>query len=218
MVSYHGLPGSSKPLGRELLEAVIFSVLIFLLGQTLIQQRRVLGHSMDPNLQTGEYLLIDRASYFQLDPLFLAGQSVQPAGTQAPHFLLGGPHRGDIVVLRSPVEPAEYIKRVIGLPGEQVEIRAGDGVYINGHRLLEPYIKEAPGYSWPAGGVANVVPAGEVFVLGDNRNNSSDSHIWGFLDERSIVGRAWISYWPREVLGFFEQPTYAGLEPAPAPR
>ncbi len=215
-VAYYGGRGG-KSVARELLEAVVLSLLLFLVAQTLVQQRRVLGHSMDPNLQTGEYLLIDRASYFQIDPHFLGGSADVPvaAQTQAPHFLLGGPHRGDIVVLNSPVETAEYIKRVIGLPGETVEVRAGDGVYVNGHRLAEPYIKEAPTYQWPAGGVANVVPAGHVFVLGDNRNNSSDSHIWGFLDERSIVGRAWISYWPREVLGIFEQPSYAGVESAP---
>lgn len=209
----YGRLGGSKSVARELVEAVVLSLLLFLVAQTLVQQRRVLGHSMDPNLQTGEYLLIDRASYFQLDGQFLGGSSgtTATAQPQAPHFLLGGPHRGDIVVLNSPVEAAEYIKRVIGLPGETVEVRAGDGVYINGHRLAEPYIKEAPGYQWPANGVANVVPSGHVFVLGDNRNNSSDSHIWGFLDERSIVGRAWISYWPREVLGIFAQPSYADV-------
>ncbi len=217
-MAHYGSLGGSKSVARELLEAVVLSLLLFLVAQTLVQQRRVLGHSMDPNLQTGEYLLIDRASYFQLDSPFLGGSGDAPtvAQPQAPHFLLGGPHRGDIVVLNSPVEPAEYIKRVIGLPGETVEVRAGDGVYINGQRLAEPYLKEAATYQWPANGVANVVPAGEVFVLGDNRNNSSDSHIWGFLAERSIVGRAWISYWPREVLGIFEQPSYAGLGIAPA--
>jgi len=219
LVAPYGGLGGSKSVARELGEAVILSLLLFLVAQALVQQRRVLGHSMDPNLQTGEYLLIDRASYFQVDPHLLGGSSATApaAQTQTPHFLLGGPHRGDIVVLNSPVEPAEYIKRVIGLPGETVEVRAGDGVYINGRRLTEPYIKEAPTYRWPAGGVANVVPAGHVFVLGDNRNNSSDSHIWGFLSERSIVGRAWISYWPREVLGIFEQPSYADLGTAPSP-
>ena len=107
--------------------------------------------------------------------------------------------------------------------GETVEIKANDGVYINGIKLTEPYIKDVPQYSWPTNGQSGVVPPGHVFVLGDNRNNSSDSHAWGFLDLHSVVGRALVSYWPQDLWGILPQPTYA-IEsprvttlPAPSP-
>ncbi|MEN9279418.1 MAG: signal peptidase I, partial [Gloeomargarita sp. DG_1_4_bins_134] len=97
------------------------------------------------------------------------------------------------------------IKRVVALPGETVEVRDGQ-VWVNGVPLPEPYRAEAADYAWgPA-----VVPAGCVFVLGDNRNASNDSHVWGFLDERLILGRAWMRFWPWPVQ------IYAGIPPGEA--
>jgi signal peptidase I len=202
-----------KSIAHELIEAVVLSLLIFLLVQSVVQNRKVVGHSMDPTLHDEEHLLIDRASYFRYDTNFfprLLGTSGLPDNEQ---YLLNGPQRGDIIVFRPPVDEQDYIKRVIAVAGERVEVRAYDGVYVNGHKLDEPYIKDTPDYNWPAPGQSGVVPAGHVFVLGDNRRNSSDSHAWGFLDDNSIVGKAWISYWPREVFGFLPHPTYAGSDP-----
>jgi len=202
-----------KSIAHELIEAVVLSLLIFLLVQSVVQNRKVVGHSMDPTLHDEEHLLIDRASYFRYDTNFFArllGQADLPDNQE---YLLNGPQRGDIIVFRPPVDEQDYIKRVIGVPGECVEVRAYDGVYIDGHKLQEPYIKDTPDYAWPEPGKSCVVPADHVFVLGDNRRNSSDSHAWGFLEDGSIVGKAWLSYWPREVFGFLPHPTYASVEP-----
>jgi signal peptidase I len=190
-----------KSIAREIIEAVVLSLMIFLLVQSVVQNRQVLGHSMDPTLADQERLFIDRASYFHL-------------GSTYP---LGGPLRGDIVVFRPPVqgETEDYIKRVIAVPGEAVQVKAYDGVYVNGHKLDEPYIKDAPDYNWPETGGAEVVPPGHLFVLGDNRRNSSDSHVWGFLETDRVVGKAWLSYWPSDLLGFLPHPTYANVAQPP---
>ncbi|HUS15408.1 MAG TPA: signal peptidase I [Chloroflexia bacterium] len=207
-----------KSIARELIEAVVLSLLIFLLVQSVIQNRKVVGSSMEPTLHSDEHLLIDRASYFQYDTNFLPRMLGQETAPVHEAYLLAGPTRGDIVVFRPPIENEDYIKRVIAIPGETVEVKAYDGVYINGRKLDEPYIKDIPDYNWPQSGQAEKVPAGHVFVLGDNRRNSSDSHVWGFLEETSIVGRAWVAYWPREVWGVLPHPSYARLtDPAPAP-
>jgi signal peptidase I len=210
-VSVREVSYGNKSIGHELIEAVLLSLVIFLFVQSLVQNRKVVGESMEPSLHNDEHLLIDRATYFQYDANALPrllGQSGAPTHEE---FLLGGPHRGDVVVFRPPVGNEDYIKRVIGLPGEQVQVKAYDGVYVNGRKLNEPYVKDTADYSWPPPGQSGIVPAGHIFVLGDNRRNSSDSHAWGFLALDSVIGRAWVSYWPREVWGFLSQPTYAGL-------
>jgi len=219
-VSVRGVHYGGKSIAHELIEAVVLSLFIFLMVQSLVQNREVLGQSMEPSLKDHERLFIDRASYFRVDTNFLPrllGQANLPATDR---YLLAGPQRGDIIVFKPPVpsETDDYIKRVIAVAGERVEVRAYDGVYVDGHKLQEPYIKDVPDYDWPVAGQDNLVPADHVFVLGDNRRNSSDSHIWGFLDVGSIVGRAWISYWPRELLGILPPPVYADLASPPAGR
>ncbi len=217
-VSVHGVAYGGRSIAHELIEAVVLSLVIFLLVQSAVQNREVLGQSMEPTLQNGERLFIDRVSYAQVDSNAMArllGESALPVQD---HYLLGGPQRGDIVVFRPPVpaEKDDYIKRIIAVAGETVEVRAYDGVYVNGHRLDEPYIKATPDYNWPAPGQSGKVPPGNVFVLGDNRRNSSNSHIWGFLNTSSIVGRAWISYWPQQDFGLLPHPAYADVD-SPAP-
>jgi signal peptidase I len=170
---------------REILETVVLAVVLFLVINLISARVRVEGFSMVPTLDNGEYVLISRVSY-----------------------LTGNYQRGDIIVFRPPMYPdipfwqrlvglpgfddqyEDYIKRIIGLPGEMVKIDNGK-VYINGVQLVEPYIQAPPDYSndW-------TVPAGELFVLGDNRNNSADSHAWGFLPEKNILGKALVVYWP----------------------
>ena len=170
---------------REILETVGLAVILFL-GINLISARvRVEGFSMLPTLENGEYVLISRLSY-----------------------RLGDFQRGDIIVFRPPMYPdapflqrlfglpgfddnyEDYIKRIVGLPGETVRIASGT-VYINGVQLVEPYIVVPSDYSneW-------TVPEGQLFVLGDNRNNSADSHAWGFLPERNVLGKALVIYSP----------------------
>ena len=170
---------------REILETVGLAVILFLVINVISARVRVEGYSMLPTLDNGEYVLISRLSY-----------------------KLGSYQRGDIIVFRPPMYPdapfwerlfglpgfdneyEDYIKRIIGLPGETVKIDNGT-VYINDVPLTEPYIASPPDYSdeW-------TVPEGQLFVLGDNRNNSADSHAWGFLPDENILGKALVVYWP----------------------
>ena len=170
---------------REVLETVGLAVLLFLIINIISARVRIDGYSMQPTLTDGEFVLVSRLTSF-----------------------LGDYQRGDIIVFRPPMYPEQgffrrllglpnisdyyedYIKRVIGLPGETVTIANGT-VSINGVPLQESYIAAPPDYSgeW-------TVPAGDLFVLGDNRNNSEDSHRWGFLPIRNVLGKALLVYWP----------------------
>lgn len=148
----------------------LIAVLVVFFGlQATIQSSVVLGTSMEPNFETGQRLIVNKIIY-KFDEL----------------------KRGDVVVLRPPSDTnAEYLKRVVGLPGESVEIKNGL-VYIDGEPLSEPYILDSPNYTMKK----LEVPQGYCFVLGDNRNNSNDSHIWGPLPQGNIIGKVWLSVWP----------------------
>jgi signal peptidase I len=152
---------------REIIETLLLTFFIFWMVNAVVGRYRIDGNSMNPTLLNGEYLLISNFAY-QLDE----------------------PERGDIIVFRHPRSELNLIKRVIGLPGDTIDIQNGQ-VSVNGVAVDEPYIQAPPTYnsSW-------VVPADEYFVLGDNRNNSSDSHAWGFLPNDHILGKAMLVYWP----------------------
>lgn len=152
---------------REIIETLLLTFFIFWLVHSLVGRYRIDGSSMNPTLLDGEYLIINNVTY-----------------------LLDDPARGEIVVFQHPRNELNLIKRVIGLPGDQVKIENGT-IWVNGEALDEPYIADAPNYSgdWQ-------VPEGTLFVLGDNRNNSSDSHSWGFLPQENILGKALYVYWP----------------------
>lgn len=170
---------------REVLETLGLAVVLFVVINLISARVRVEGYSMRPTLDNGQYVLVSRLSY-----------------------RLGDFQRGDIIVFRPPMYPEEtffrhlfglpslddnyedYIKRIIGLPGETVKIEDGV-VKINDVPLAEPYIDAPPGY-----GGEWTVPEGQLFVLGDNRNNSADSHQWGFLPEENVLGKALVIYWP----------------------
>jgi signal peptidase I len=171
---------------RDLIETVLFTLLIyFLVRFFLFENYRVVGHSMDPTLSHEQFLVVNKLSY-----------------------RIGEPQRGDIVVFEDPHDPTrKLIKRVIGLPGEVVEIQHG-AVFINGQKLHEPYIDD-PGYYSVA---AYTLSEGQYYVLGDNRNNSSDSHSWGALNGDAIVGKAWLSYWPPQLWGIVPQEAYGSLQ------
>lgn len=158
---------------REFVETVAFTLLIyFLVRHFLFENYKVVGHSMDLTLHDNQYLVVNKLGY-----------------------RLHVPQRGDIIVFRDPRNPdRKLIKRVVGLPGENLEIKQGQ-VFVNQEQLDELYV-QAPGhYSVPP----SLIPDGHYYVLGDNRNNSSDSHNWGTLPGDEIVGKAWISYWPPEL-------------------
>jgi len=160
---------SVKTVVKEVIETVVLTLVIFFLIQTVVRNFRVVGTSMEPNLHNGQYLIIDKLSY-----------------------RFGKPQQGDVVVFEPPNRPGEdYVKRVIGLPGDLVEIRPGE-VLVNGVPLVEPWVVR-PGSYYMA--PVRVGPD-EYFVLGDNRNSSSDSHSWGDVPAGNIVGRALVCYWP----------------------
>lgn len=161
---------------REVLETVLPALLIALLINIFIgQATRVEGQSMEPSLYTNQRLVVEKVSY-----------------------RLHGPDRFDVVVLRAPNQGSDpLIKRVIGLPGETVEIHDGH-VYINGELLKEDYISQE---TRPGREPKVLVPPLHVFVLGDNRNHSNDSRSFGPVPIEDIVGRAWLSYWPTDMIG-----------------
>jgi signal peptidase I len=177
-------PSEWKRAALDILETLILAVVLYVGINAVTARVRVDGFSMNPSLANGEYILINKLAY-----------------------KLGEPARGDIVVFEFPEDPEQdLIKRVIGLPGETVTIQDGQ-VSINGVLLEEPYIAAPPFYSntW-------VVEAGHLFVLGDNRNESKDSHEWGLLPMENIIGKAVLIYWPPpkwEVIDHLEQASAA---------
>ena len=196
---------------REMLETLLFTLLIFFLVRSVIQNFRVEGSSMETNLHTGQYIIVNRIEYLHVDLNLL--RRLLPGNQDLPQqlaYLFHLPRRGDIVVFEYPRDTSrDFIKRVIGLPGETVEIRNSQ-VHINGSPLDEPYLAEAARTQMSSMAPV-VVPLDAVFVMGDNRGNSSDSRSWGALPLDKIVGRAWFIYWPREYWGGIPrgQPTLA---------
>ncbi len=186
-----------KSLFYEIVEVVVVAaILAVIIKSFLIQAFVIPSGSMIPTLLIEDRLLVSKISFL-----------VQP------------PHRGDIIVFKPPAsahippessitnalrglvglpqEPPAFIKRLIGLPGDEVRVHNGK-VYINGNPLEEPYIAEAPDYE-----MAPVkVPTDSYFMMGDNRNNSADSHIWGFLPKKNIIGKALFRFWPLDRMGF----------------
>ena len=174
---------------RDTAEAVIISVLVFVLLQVSTQSYAVEGHSMSPTLTPGSRFLVNKFVYARVD-----GAPFSQDG-----YIFGGPRRGDVIVFSPPIgAETEFVKRVIGLPGDIVDIVDGE-VYVNG--VLSTFDDEHT--SAYAGDYPLTVPEDSYFVLGDNRNVSSDSRQWGLVDADDIVGRAWFSYWPPETLRLF---------------
>ena len=152
----------------DLLETVGLALILFVVINSVSARVRVDGYSMLPTLHDGEFVLVNKLAY-----------------------RMGNPSRGDIIVFRSTTEAnLDLIKRIIGVPGDRIVV-AGGHVSVNGQPLDETYINASPNYSgeWR-------VPDGKLFVLGDNRNDSSDSHMWGYLPEPNIIGKALLIYWP----------------------
>jgi signal peptidase I len=182
---------------REIVETALIAILIFVGVRTLVLNFRVDGSSMLPSLVNGEMLLVNRNSYESYDLYTLVDWLPGVEHADAKEFTpFDGPHRGDVVVFNPPVTSDKpYIKRVIGLPGDTVEIKDG-GVWVNGVELDESYLHGDTTDCQPRACDPVVVPEGSVFVLGDNRAHSSDSRYFGPVKISSIVGKAWITYWP----------------------
>jgi signal peptidase I len=186
-------PPPTKSFWREVLETVLLTIMIFFLVKGVVANFRILGTSMEPNFHTDQLVLVNKAAYFHLDvnDWLKLIPGVHPDG-QNVVWLFGGPHRGDVVIFEPPdVVNEDYIKRVIGLPGDKVEVKSGK-VYVNDKPIDEPYIREAPFSPYNA----TVVPPNHLFVMGDNRNASRDSRSFGMLSVDLIVGKALMVYWP----------------------
>jgi signal peptidase I len=181
---------------REIVETLLLAALIFFLVRLVVLNFRVDGESMVPNLADGQMLLVNRNAY----------QSFAIGGNE--YYPFDPPERGDIVVFDPPRgSDKPYIKRIIGLPGDEVTF--GDGhVFINGVMLEEDYIEDRTGCGKRSDNCDVVVPEGHVYVLGDHRTNSSDSRVFGAVPVEDIVGKAWLSYWPLDDVGFVPHETY----------
>lgn len=169
----------------DVLETLVLSVILFVGINYITARIRVDGSSMEPTLHSGQLVLVNRLAY-----------------------KIGQPERGDVIVFYFPRDPEqEYIKRLIGLPGDHVVVQEGQ-VLVNGALLEEPYIAAPPGYAgdW-------MVPEGQYFVLGDNRNNSSDSHQWGTVPVAFVIGKALAVYWPPTDWKIVPSFPHTGLSP-----
>jgi signal peptidase I len=170
----------------DVLETVLLSLVLYLAINAVSARIRIESVSMQPTLYAGDFVIVSKLAY-----------------------KLGEPSRGDVIVFKYPPDPNRepYIKRVIGLPGDTVRVDGGL-VYVNNEPMEEPYIKAAPSYhgSW-------TVPADSLFVLGDNRNSSSDSHAWGMVPTSNVIGKAELVYWPPTDWKMLTQSTAAAAEP-----
>jgi signal peptidase I len=163
-----------KTFVRELIITAVLALVIFLAARFTMQTFVVLMTSMEPNFHEGQRLVVNKAVYY-----------------------FGGPERGDVVVFDAPNGTDEdFIKRIIGLPGDTVAITNGT-VYVNDIPLDEPYVMEPPAYNMNE----REIPDDMYFVLGDNRNHSNDSHNNWLVPRDSIIGKAWLSTWPPDDWG-----------------
>lgn len=173
----------------DIIEVVVFSIAIFLFVYLLVlQPHKIKGDSMQPNFPDGEYLITDKLTYRFREPA-----------------------RGDVVVFEAPGGAGEeFIKRIIGLPGERVGLKNGK-VTIDGKELVEPYLASTlitGGSTFLKDEQEITVPEGYFIVLGDNRPASSDSRTWGYITKDKINGRAWVVYWPPQKTGFIKKIEY----------
>ena len=181
----------TKSTAREYFETVVIAVILALFIRTwVVQAFKIPTGSMENNLLIGDHLLVNK---FVFNPLVDGTEFLTPTGTV---------ERGDILVFKFPEDPErDFIKRVVGLPGETLEVRDQD-VFIDGRKLDEPYLDRMP--ALPGGAIALdrrdnygpiTIPAAHYFMMGDNRGNSQDSRFWGPLPHANVKGKAFVIYW-----------------------
>ena len=181
-------------LSREIYQLAIVGIAIWIILNVTVQNYRVSGISMDPNLQSGDYLIVDKLNYMYLDgdviekilPFKRSHQVLRQS------FYMKHPQRGYLVFFQYRLDAYEFlVKRVLGLPNETITIDS-NSIYINGYELIEPYITDVE-YSFEH---QYVMGDNEYFVLGDNRENSNDSRHWGGVQRGDILGKVLYKYWP----------------------
>ena len=183
--------------GREVIEAVLLAVVVFMLLQTTVRNFKVDGSSMDPTLVNGQYLLVNRLVYLRIEmDRFSSIVPFWQAEEDSVRYAIHPPERGEVIVFEFPdVIPSnpkrDFVKRVIGLPGETIEVK--DGVpFVDGVVLEEPYLTTKD----RSNGRKVELGAGEYYVIGDNRAHSNDSRRWGAVPEENLRGKVWMIYWP----------------------
>ncbi|MEK7777811.1 MAG: signal peptidase I [Chloroflexota bacterium] len=185
---------------RETLQTVLLALLLFAALQGSVQNYRVEGSSMEPTIESNEYLLVNKLVYYRIDKVRLARYfPFIDAKSGDVVYLFHPPERGDIVVFHYPQDPSrDFVKRVIGVPGDTVAINNGR-VYVNGLPQDEQYVSNLARSSMDRITLA----AEQYFVLGDNRSHSNDSKDWGTVPLNNMVGSGWITYWPLSQLRNF---------------
>ena len=193
-----------RTLIRELIETVLLALLIFVALEFSIQNFRVEGSSMRSTLIEGQHLIVNKLVYLRFDPGDLS--SVVPFAHAAsdeasdPIFVFRAPKHGDILIFRFPADPSrDFVKRVIGVPGDEIEIERGQ-VIRNGVEIDEPYITRPDRRTYDP----IEVPEGSYYVLGDNRRTSNDSRNWGMVPVDNVIARALFSYWPFDEIGVLQ--------------
>jgi signal peptidase I len=180
----------------EIIETVLLTIIIFFVVQYFVAQPyRIYQVSMQDTLEPDQMVLVDK-----LSPIFQ------------------GYRRGDVIVFQPPkgfeAEGSDpFIKRVVGVPGDLVEIR-DDAVYVNGVRLVEPYVHDGEATTPRTEKTSWGIPEGRLFVLGDHRQASEDSRVFGPIERSSVIGRAWLRYWPLSTLSWVEQAQYPDVPDA----
>ena len=174
-------------------------MIVFLVIQGSIKNFKVEGSSMRPTLDGGQFLLVNKLVYFKINTSRISRMiPFWNVDEPADHFAIHPPERGDVIVFRFPGSTAkkDFVKRIIGLPGEEVELRDGH-VYIGDDRLPEPYL--APDITTlptQQNKTLWILEEKEYFVLGDNRRSSNDSRTWDAVPEKNVLGKVWVVYWP----------------------
>ena len=185
---------------KELLQTILLALFLFLCLRLTIQPTLVLYPSMMPTLVENQRVIINKAAYSRIAQKSLAHIPVLNDlvhTTQA--YLFGHPQRGDIIVFHSPPNPErDFIKRIVGMPGETIEIHRGK-IMIDNKLFNEPYVMHTSKDSLPP----TKIPPDSFFVMGDNRSRSEDSRIWGTVPLESIVGKLWLRYWPLNLFKSF---------------
>ncbi len=176
----------------DIIKALALAAAFFFVVQSVLQNYQVLGQSMEPNLHSGQHVIVNKAAYMSVDvdrlSKFIPFYDVDEGSEM---HLLGEPQRGDVVVVRSPQESGKrLVKRIVALPGDSLEIEGGT-IRINGESISEPYV-----LGNTRDRDKSTIPEGHYFVLGDNRTRSNDSNNFGPIHESQIIGKAWLVYWP----------------------
>lgn len=188
---------------KELIETALLALALFMALEFCVQNYRVEGSSMHPTLMENERLIVNKLTYTRIDgglfdfSLPFTRSASAADGSRGQSFIFSPPKHGEIIIFHSPENrERDFVKRVIGVPGDTLEIRNGQ-VIRNGVEIDEPYVARQSSRSEPE--VA--IPEGHYYVMGDNRRGSNDSRDWGLLPERDIIGRAWLRYWPLDRWG-----------------